>query len=252
MATRQKVRLGVLFFLVLTFPITMNYFSPVLALSAASEGVVSASLIFWASFAGLSLLLGRAICGWLCPLGAFQEVKDRVVPEALHPHSRLHVLKYVLAIGWVGALIALAAVGGGFTKVDLLYLTESGVSVDRAQGWFAYGVIACIVLAPAFFSGRRAFCRYVCPWSVLNIAGLVAKTRLRLPSLHVSADATLCTRCGLCEKTCPMTLPVREMVATGDTYHRECIYCGSCIDACPEKAIAYRWGRPRRTAEIVT
>ena len=41
-----------------------------------------------------------------------------------------------------------------------------------------------------------------------------------------------------------MTLPVKEMVAAGTMYHTECIYCGSCVDACPRNAIAYRWGRP--------
>jgi ferredoxin-type protein NapH len=245
---RQKWRLGILFFLVLTFPITMNYVSPILVLGAASEGTLSFGILFWSAFALLSLLLGRAMCGWVCPLGAFQEMKDRMAPKDLRPHRRLASLKYVLGAGWLIALVAMAAIGGGFTRVNLLYLTESGISVDSAQGWIVYGVIAGIVLLPAFFTGRRAFCRYLCPWSLLNTTGLVLKTRGRWSSLHLRAHPSACTKCGLCETSCPMTLPVREMVATGDMYHRECIYCGSCVDVCPHGVIDYRWGRPERHA----
>lgn len=187
-SNRQKARLGVLFFLVLTFPVTMNYFSPVLALVAASEGTVSFSLLFWTAFTVLSLLLGRAMCGWACPLGALQEMKDRMVPKELASHRRLRMLKYLLAVGWLGALVSLAAIGGGFTRIDLLYLTESGVSIDNPQGWITYTVIAGMVLLPAFVTGRRAFCTYVCPWGLLNTAGLVIKKRLRLPGLHLQCE----------------------------------------------------------------
>jgi ferredoxin-type protein NapH len=69
---RQKIRLGVLFFLVLTLPITMIYFSPVLTLNAASVGIASFSLFFWTAWIVLSLLLGRAMCGWICPLVHFK------------------------------------------------------------------------------------------------------------------------------------------------------------------------------------
>ena len=104
------------------------------------------------------------MCGWACPLGAFQEMKDRMVPKHLRPHRSLPLIRYVLIVGWLGALIALAAVGGGISRIDLLYLTESGVSIDNAMGWVAYAVIAGIVLLPAFFAASRAFCRYLCPW----------------------------------------------------------------------------------------
>jgi len=241
---RQKWRLAILFFLVLTFPISMNYFSPILAFGAASEGTVNFGILFWSAFALLSLLLGRAMCGWVCPLGALQEMKDRMVPKGLGPQKHLASLKYVLGAGWLIALIAMAAIGGGFTRVNLLYLTESGVSVDSPQGWIAYAMIAGIVLLPAFFTGRRAFCRYLCPWSLLNTAGLILKTHGRWPSLHLRANPSACTKCGLCEQACPMSLPVRGLVATGDMYNPECIYCGSCIDICPQDALTYHWGKP--------
>jgi len=241
---RQKTRLSLLYLLVLTFPITMNYFSPVIIMMAASDGVMNFSFFYWTGFLILSLLLGRALCGWLCPLGGIQEIKDRSVPKRLPNYHWLRPLKFGLTLVWMAALVALAALGGGYTRVDLLYLTESGVSIDRAAGWVIYGIIAGMVLLPAFFVGQRGFCHYFCPWSGLNIVGTWLKTKLRLWSLHLVSDASKCTNCGTCDRSCPMSLPVHEMVQRADMYHHECIYCGTCVDNCPSGAIRYRWGRP--------
>ena len=245
--TRQKVRLGVLYLLVLTFPITMNYFSPVIIMLAASQGVMNFSFFFWAGWLVLSVLLGRAMCGWVCPLGALQEIKDRAVPKSLPDYPRLRPLKFGLTFAWLGAVVALAVIGGGYTKIDLLFFTESGVSIDSAEGWIIYGIVAATVLIPAFFVGQRGFCHYFCPWGVLNMAGNWLKTRLNLWSLHLVAESEKCTNCGTCERNCPMSLPVRHMVKEGSMNHRECIYCGTCVDNCPKGVIRYRWGRPQES-----
>jgi len=41
MALRQKVRLAALFLIVITFPVTLNYFSVFLIIQAFSEGVMA-------------------------------------------------------------------------------------------------------------------------------------------------------------------------------------------------------------------
>jgi polyferredoxin len=222
----------------------MNYFSPVIIMMAASQGIMNFSFFFWAGFLVLSLLLGRAMCGWICPLGAMQEIKDRAVPKPLPDYPHLRPLKFGLTFAWLGALIALAVIGGGYTTVDLLFFTESGVSIDRAEGWIIYGIIAGIVLVPAFFVGQRGFCHYFCPWGALNMAGTWAKRKLRLWSLHLVAESEKCAQCGTCSRNCPMSLPVQLMVERRDMYNRECIYCGTCVDMCPQNVIHYRWGRP--------
>lgn len=45
-----------------------------------------------------------------------------------------------------------------------------------------------------------------------------------------------------------MCLPVKEMASGGSMYHQECIYCGACVDVCPEHAITFGWGKDRSEA----
>jgi len=72
---------------------------------------------------------------------------------------------------WVGAITYFAISAGGYRRIDLLYNTESGVSVDSAQALMRYFLIVFVILNPALFLGKRGFCHYFCPWGVLNIGG---------------------------------------------------------------------------------
>jgi len=71
MANRQKIRLTLLFLILITFPITLNYFSVFLIIQASSEGIIAFSFLFWSAFTVTALFLGRAGCGYICPLGGF-------------------------------------------------------------------------------------------------------------------------------------------------------------------------------------
>jgi polyferredoxin len=55
------------------FPVTINYFSPYIIIDGASQGVVAGSFITFALLFLVSLFLGRAFCGWICPAGGLQE-----------------------------------------------------------------------------------------------------------------------------------------------------------------------------------
>lgn len=47
------------------------------------------------------------------------------------------------------------------------------------------------------------------------IIGTKIKDRLGYSSLHLEADSEKCVQCGLCSRSCPMSLEVAEMVRTG-------------------------------------
>ena len=245
-AFRQKVRLSILFLLVILFPILMNYFSVFLIIEGSSKGIMVFSFFFWSAWIITSLLFGRAACAYLCPLGAFQEIKDRAAPKKLVNVKYLKIVKYILSIAWLGAIIYFAIAAGGFHTINLFYNTQHGVSIDSAEGWFTYGTIVLVILLPLFFMGKRGFCQYFCPWGVLNTIGTKIKNFLRLPSLHLEATPATCKNCRNCSNNCPMSLPVAEMVQKDDMQHDECIMCGTCVDNCPVKAIRYSWSRAER------
>jgi polyferredoxin len=243
-ATRQKVRLAILFFMVITFPILMNYFSVFLIIEGSAQGIMTFSFFFWTAWVVSALFLGRAGCGWLCPLGAYQETKDRMAPKNLAGIRHLKWLKYFLAIAWVGAIAYFAISAGGYKTINLLYNTESGVSIDRAEGWIFWGIIVLIILLPAFLIGRRGFCHYFCPWGVLNTIATRIKDLFHWPSLHLEGAKDKCKQCRTCLANCPMSLSVGDMIQSGSVKNAECILCGTCVDNCPNKAITYSWGRP--------
>jgi len=236
--------------MVLTFAITMNYFSVFLIIEGSAKGVIVFSFFFWSLFALTSLIFGRAACGYFCPLGAFQEMKDRMVPRKLTRIKYLKTVKYVLAVAWVGGILYAAVHAGGYKTINLLYNTESGVSVDRAEGWITYAMIVGIVLLPAFLIGKRGFCHYFCPWGVLNTVGTKVKTIFGWPSLHLTAAANKCRQCKTCDRNCPMSLPVSQMVQSESMNNTECILCGTCIGNCANRAIRYSWRSKKVEAEI--
>lgn len=131
---------------------------------------------------------------------------------------------------------------GGFDRIDLRYSVPSWVSIDSAAANVTYVMLVGLTLAGLAF-GKRGFCQYLCPFGGYMIAGSKLGRAVGLPQLHLKAVAGLCTECGRCERECPMSLPVREMVAEGDMRDTECILCGGCVDGCRSGAIHYAFGR---------
>jgi polyferredoxin len=241
MAWRQNLRRALLFFTFLFLPVTLNYYSVVLIIQSASEGTANFSLFFWSAFFLTSLLIGRAACPYICPLGAIQEVKDRMFSKRLVKIRYLRALKYVLLLAWVGAIVFALISAGGYKRIELLYQMPSGVSVDAVQTLIMFYIVVSIPLLPALFLGKRAFCHYFCPWGVLNTIGSWIGRRIGLPSLRLRASPAACKNCHSCDRVCPMSLEVSKMVQTGKMENRECFLCGSCVDACPQHAVKYSW-----------
>lgn len=68
---------------------------------------------------------------------------------------------------------------------------------------------------------------------------------VRVPALRLRADSARCTNCNTCSANCPASLDVNAMVQAGKMEACECILCGSCVDACPARAIRYTFGTGR-------
>lgn len=78
---------------------------------------------------------------------------------------------------------------------------------------------------------RRLFCRTFCP-----LGGLLAFFgRWRRLRIHLDRDG--CIACGACSNACPMGLSPEQ----GQGVSAYCWNCGECVDACRQKALAFRW-----------
>ncbi len=193
------------------------------------------------------LLLGRVICGFLCPFGLLQELLHKLPTKKVKksPLTRkLSRVKYALLLVFVLAIPAWFALrrlplpafckyicpAGTLEGAVLLLLHPANGALRAMTGglfWWKMGVLLLVLGGCVFL--YRAFCRFLCP------LGALYSLLSRLALLGVRVDETRCTDCGACVRACRM-----DIRAVGDG---ECIHCGDCIDRCPARAISFRAGR---------
>lgn len=201
--------------------------------------------------AGILLLfgtvLGRTVCGWLCPFGLFQELLHKIPTYKLGKSRATRLLtnlKYVfLAVPvvavplWYGLRHDLPV--PGFCKVVCPAGTLEGAAALLAHpenedlfgmlgAFFTWKLVVLIAVCLVCIFCWRGFCRFVCPLGA--IYGLFN----RFCMVGVKVDTDRCTGCGRCVSRCGM-----DVKAVGD---RECIQCAGCADVCPENAISFRAG----------
>ncbi|MBO6163646.1 MAG: redoxin family protein [Lachnospiraceae bacterium] len=194
------------------------------------------------------VILGRTICGWLCPLGLVQELLHKIPTPKLKKSSitrTLTLLKYVLLTVFAAAIPLWYSLRHGIPLPAFCkYICPAGT----AEG--AVGLLSNPVNAPMFsmlgllFTRKfvimlalgllcvfcyRAFCRFVCP------LGAIYSLFSRFSIVGVRVDEHRCSHCGACVSSCGMD--VRHV---GD---RECIQCGKCMSSCSQDAISIKADR---------
>ena len=193
------------------------------------------------------LLLGRTICGWLCPLGLIQEILHKV-PTPKLKKSRvtraLSCLKYVILVVFAGAIpfwygIKHGMAVPGFCKyicpagtfegaIGLLSNPKNASLFSMLGILFTRKFVIMLIIGLACIFCYRSFCRFLCPLGA--IYGLFNKFCL----VGVKVDEQRCNGCGSCVRSCQMD--VRHV---GD---RECINCSACMDVCPQGALSLAAG----------
>jgi polyferredoxin len=196
---------------------------------------------------GLTAIVGRFFCGWVCPLGTLQQAVSWIAgPERrkrpkINRYRRWFAVKYIV----LTVLLVWATLGanhiGWLDPIPLLHrgfaagirpLWHGGLSPG---GWVSFGLLAAILLTSAMIP--RLFCRAVCPLGALM--GLFA----RLAPLRIRRDQSgSCTGCTLCVFACQGADEPLER-------HRvsECHVCLNCLGSCAEESLRYGPAEPGPT-----
>ncbi len=236
--SRQTIRKWILIVSFLLIPVTIFYISPIILMMGAAEGIATGSMILFILLFVLSFFVARLWCGWLCPMGAWQEICSPIIKHTVQEGWRKY-LKYGVAALWLGALALTIVTAGGIRSIDPFYGTVNGISISSPEVLMIVGVIFAVIFITAYLAGRRGFCSVLCPMAVVMIIGRKIRNLVRWPALGLSADPARCIDCGKCSKACPMGLDVNGMVKQGDMETPECIVCASCADTCPKGAITF-------------
>ncbi len=233
---RQNLRSALLLFTFLLFPVVMNFLSPYVIIDAAFQGIVNGSFILFGILFISSFFVGRAWCGWVCPAAGLQEAACKVNHRYVR---KINWVKWVIWVLWAVVIILGVITSGGYSQVDPLYLTESGISVDSPEKFIIYYIVVGLVFILSVVVGRRAFCHSTCWMAPFMILGRKVRNLLNSPALRLTAEPEKCIDCEKCTKACSMSLDVNQMVQSGSMENTECILCGQCIDTCPKDVIHY-------------
>lgn len=242
---RQKWRRALVFASFMLFPLTLNYFSPVLILQGAIKGVVTASAVTFGLLFVSGMVFGRGFCAFACPGSGLQESLTAVNPDRIESPLPGKI-KWIIWIPWMTAILTCYALAGTALRFAPLFMTPSGISVSQPMLFIPYFTVLALIVWLALALGKRGFCHAACWMAPFLILGTRTGDALGLRRLRLTAAPDRCDGCGTCSKQCLMSLAVQDMAASGRTDHPECILCGECADACPQKALALGFGKANK------
>ncbi len=181
------------------------------------------------------LLLGRFICGFLCPFGFLQELLYKIPTPKIRKNKVTRFLsyfKYAILLIFV-IIIPLWKFVPGFCKyicpagtlfggIPLAIANEQLRSVlGHLFSWKVFVLCAALLLCVFCF---RSFCRFACP------LGAVYSLFNPIAFFGVCVDENKCTGCDKCVRDC--RLDVKKVC------DHECVQCGECAAGCPTGAIS--------------
>lgn len=183
---------------------------------------------------GVSLIAGRAFCGWLCGLGAIQdfvaEWTRKLLGERRHIRGKqsktilpLHLpavvdrsLRYakylVLAVILIASLYAAFPPLREFCPVRAVF----GLKMTSLL-WFTL-----IVFLAGSILVERFWCKYFCP------LGATLAIFNKISPVRIVSDTNHCNSCGRCDIECSMG--IKDVPLNLDD--TECIRCLECMDTC--------------------
>jgi len=247
------------------------YFDPLLALTTLIASREFITTFLWAFMvAVLTILFGRYVCGWICPLGSLLQFFSFLFKK-MRWHApklegnRLLFLKYAILVFLLAACIFTVDLAGFLDPLAFLYrsFTVSFFPAIAVAGNAALSVLPDIGLTSihnglneilqnlminqTFHQGlfigliflgvlllnlykERFWCRYLCP------AGALLAFLARWNLVKVRVNSKKCVQCKICALHCQTQA---TPFPNSDWQPGECVYCYSCSSLCPTAAIDF-------------
>ncbi len=194
------------------------------------------------------VVLGRFVCGFLCPFGLVQDLLHKIKVPKLKVNKKLDTLlrklKYIiLATFVIGFPLFLTNNFGLGQPYFCKYICPSGtlfggiplVSMNENLqellgslfSWKVFVLVLVVVLSTTIY---RPFCKYICPLG----AFYALFNKISIYKLNLNEHK--CVNCGACNRACKMNITV-----TKDINSPECIRCNDCKNSCKYGAISTKF-----------
>lgn len=221
-------------------------------------GEVNPGFVLFCTVILATALFGRFFCGWLCHMGALQDlcswllrrigIRPRLFRSRLLGFVPLGLALYMFVwptLQREAVVPMLESVKPGFLQAPqpfpglALNLTTRHIWEGLPSAWVAVPFLLLCGFGTVYFLGARGLCRYGCPYG-----GFLLPVEQLAPA-RVVVDPTKCDQCGLCTKACTAGVRVHDQVRLfGAITDRNCIKSLDCIEACPSNALTFRATMP--------
>jgi NosR/NirI family nitrous oxide reductase transcriptional regulator len=160
-----------------------------LALFNDNYAMPLSALLFFIIPLLFALAFGRVFCAGVCPLGAIQELTG-IRPVKLHKS----VETFLASVPFIYLALAVLFAATGSQFIICRY--DPFVGIFRLDAPYTMIIFGSLLLLAGIFV-NRPYCRYLCPYGVLqNIFS-------RFAGKHLTITPAECTNCRLCEEVCP-------------------------------------------------
>jgi polyferredoxin len=201
-------------------------------LTGIVEPVHPSGFIMFAAILGVSLVVKKGFCGWICPIGSLSQFIWMAGEKIFGRNFRigpftdisLRSLKYLL----LGLFLFLIGIAMPPNMMALFFIADYYKVVDvRMMKFFTemttVTMWVLIALAALSLLYKNFWCRYLCPYGAL--LGLLS----RLSPLKVRRSDEKCSHCHACTKHCPALIDVEGKTVVKS---EECFGCMTCVSRC--------------------
>jgi polyferredoxin len=191
----------------------------------------------------LTLIGPKLFCGWICPVGAVQELASMAARKLkLRRRKPRYSHSYGIRLA-IFLTFLVTAVTGLVTQTvqDQVVAVNLYDYINPFHGfefeWAARLVDNIIHYLPFLltlalaFRYYRPFCHFVCP------IGLYTHVLEQTGLYRISLIRSKCTDCAACTKLAPCRA-FPDILKDADL-RPECFACDECVDICPEVALEY-------------
>ena len=207
--------------------------------------VLASSTIIVIAVLLVTLLIGRAYCSVVCPMGIFQDIFiwfHRIIfgKKRKYKYTKpATILRYgILTLFFLAMLVGMNSIAVLIAPYSAYARMVTGIHATGIIQWVA--IITLVVIGLMSFVWGRLWCNAICP--VGSLLGLLSKHSL----FRVKIDADKCIGCHKCEHRCKgMCIDIDG----GKNVHgSRCVDCMDCLAECPVGAIGIKG--PKNTKSI--